>query len=308
MTIQFNCPNCDAVIGFDDKHKGKHAHCTSCGQHFIIPSENAEKVKKFKLPKQEIAVPIPGFYHAVFVDTWKIFNLNSRNNIAVLFFIAIIVLIKFYVSEKNFTISINGPAISIDLYIPLGWVLWAASWGLLFLYYCELIYSTAFDEDKLPQAALGGDFGIYTFIWKIFRSLYTILAILLVAGLPYFITFWIFQATGIKQPVILYILIFYALVMSPMAILNVAVGQDLTLLRPDYLLLQISRAFLPYIVPVLLLTSAGLVEKVAHQYTGQSLNAAAGQLALNLVAQFLILVTMRSIGLFYRHYSCCFPW
>ena len=45
MTIQFNCPHCDAVIGFEDKYSGKRAQCTTCGQHFIIPSKNLEKAK-----------------------------------------------------------------------------------------------------------------------------------------------------------------------------------------------------------------------------------------------------------------------
>ncbi len=309
MTIQFNCPKCDAVIGFDDKHAGKHAHCTTCGQHFIIPAKSFEKADKVTLPKQEIAVPSSGFYRAVFVDSWKIFNLRSQNTITILFFIAIIVFFKFCVSEMNFTLTIAGPAITIDLYIPLGWVSWAASWGLLFMYYCDMIHSTAFDEDKLPALVLGGDLGIYTFIWKIFRSLYNIFIILLVAGLPYVLTNWIFQKTGIKQPLVLYVLLLYGFFVTPMAILNIAVGQDITLVRPDYLIRQIVRAFMPYVVIVLLMACAGFVEQVAHQYNkGQPLNVAAGHLMLNLVAQFILLFAMRSIGLFARHYSCYFPW
>ena len=57
MTIQFNCPYCNAVIGFDDKYRGKRAQCTSCGERFIIPSKNFEKAKKVKLEKEEIAAP-----------------------------------------------------------------------------------------------------------------------------------------------------------------------------------------------------------------------------------------------------------
>jgi hypothetical protein len=72
MTIQFNCPNCNAVIAFDDKHCGKRARCTTCGQLFIIPSKDNEKPKKVELPKEKGQL-IPGFYRAVFVDNWKLF-------------------------------------------------------------------------------------------------------------------------------------------------------------------------------------------------------------------------------------------
>jgi hypothetical protein len=93
-----------------------------------------------------------------------------------------------------------------------------------------------------------------------------------------------------------------------MAVLNVSVGRDLTLLRPDYLVVPIFRAFWPYIVTVLLLAAAGLLQLQAKQFSGQSPAVAAGHLALNLTAQFLVLIAMRSIGLFARHYSCHLNW
>ncbi len=305
MTIQFNCPNCKEVIGFDDKHRGKRAQCTSCGQRFIIPFKNFEKAKKVKLPKDEIAVPIPGFYRAVFVDSWKLFKLSSSENITGLVFIMVIVCFKFFTAGWNFSLFIQGNWLSFDFYIPLGWILRATAWGCLFWFYTEMIYSTAFDEDKLPRVFLGGFYGL---IWKIVQSLYTIFVILLVVGLPYIITALIFWATGVKCPVVLYIMMFGGLLMSPMAILNVGVGRDLTLLRPDYLLIPICRAFMPHIVTVLLLGAAGFVQTQASQYAGQPPTVAAGQLALNFAAQLLVLAAMRSIGLFARHYSCYLPW
>ena len=42
MTIQFNCPNCDSVMAFADKHVGKRAKCTTCGQRLIIPEKSGE--------------------------------------------------------------------------------------------------------------------------------------------------------------------------------------------------------------------------------------------------------------------------
>jgi hypothetical protein len=305
MTIQFNCPYCDAVIGFDQKYSGKRAQCTSCGQRFIIPFKSFEKAKKVKLSKDEIAVPVPGFYRAVFVDSWKLFKLSASENITGLVFIIVVVCFKFFTANWNFSFFIQGKWLSFDIYVPLGWVLQAAAWGLLFWYYSEMIYATAFDEEKLPKVFLDGFYGL---VWKIIRSLYTIFAIVMVVGLPYIITALIFWAVGFEWPAFLYLFLFVGLFLSPMAILNVAVGQDLTLLRPDYLLVPIYRAFVPYIVTVLLLGAAGFVQTFAHSYTGQSPAAAAGQLALNFAAQILMLTAMRSIGLFARHYGCHLNW
>jgi hypothetical protein len=308
MTIQFNCPYCNAVIGFDDKFRGKRAQCTSCGERFIIPAKSFEKAKKIKLLKEEIAEPIPGFYRAVFVDSWKLFTFKSQSNLTGLVFITAIVCFKFVVSRMNIHLPIQGKSLSFDIYIPTGWALCAAAWGLLFWYYREMIYTTAFDEDNLPKATLGGFFGFYELIWKIIQSLYYIFAILLVVGLPFLITALFFLTTGFKCPALLYLLLFVALFLSPMAILNVSVGQDLTLLRPDYLLVPIFRAFKPYVVTVILLAAAFLLQSQAKQYSFQNPAAAAGHLMLNLVAQYLVLIAMRSIGLFARHYGCHLSW
>ena len=308
MTIQFNCPYCNAVIGFDDKYSGKRAQCTSCGEYFIIPAKSFEKAKKVKLEKEEISEPIPGFYHAVFVDSWKLFTNKTQSNLTGIIFITAIVCFKFIVTKMNIHLPIQGKSLSFDIYIPTGWTLWAVACGLLFWYYREMIYSTAFDEDNLPKATLGGFFSFYEFIWKIVQSLYYIFAILLVVGLPFLFTALLFLTTGLHWPPLLYLLLFVALFLSPMAILNVSVGQDLTLLRPDYLVVPIFRAFRPYVVTVILFAAAFLLQSQASQYSFQSPAVAAGHLMLNLAAQFLMLIAMRSIGLFARHYGCHLSW
>ena len=142
-----------------------------------------------------------------------------------LLFIAIVVCFKFFTANWNFSFFIQGNWLAFNIYVPLGWVLRAAAWGLLFWYYSELIYSTAFNEDKLPKVFLEGFYGM---IWKIIRSLYTIFAILIVVGLPYFLMALIFWAAGLKWPAFLYVFLFIGLFLSPMAILNVAIGRDLT--------------------------------------------------------------------------------
>jgi hypothetical protein len=96
-----------------------------------------------------------------------------------------------------------------------------------------------------------------------------------------------------------------------MAILTTAVGKDITLLRPDYLLTPIFRAFTPYVVVVVLLAAAGVLEMQPNQFgglAGETVLSTAGKLTLNLAVQLLAITAMRSIGLFYRHYSCYLRW
>jgi len=302
MTIQFNCPNCNAVIAFNDKHCGKRARCTTCGQLFVIPSKNNEKPKKVEPPKEK-GRPIPGFYRAVLVDSWKLFT--NPKNAAGLVFILVVVIFKFFTAGWNFNIFIQGNWLSFDFYIPLGWILRAAAWGCLFWFYTEMIYSTGFDQEEMPVFTHGGFYG---FIWKIVKSLYAIFIILLVAGTPYIITFLILKKMQIDSPVFLYILMLGGLFLLPIAILTVAVGKELTMLRYDYLLIPIFRAFTPYLITVVLLGVAVIVQMQTAQYARQDYMEAIVYLLLNIALQAVFLIAMRSIGLFYRHYSCHLPW
>jgi hypothetical protein len=106
----------------------------------------------------------------------------------------------------------------------------------------------------------------------------------------------------------LYVLFFAGLFVFPIAILTAAVGRDLTLLRPDYFLIPIFRAFRPYIVTVVPFCAAVVLQIYAKQYSGQPFAEAIGHLLFNLILQVIFLIAMCSIGLFFRHYSCLLPW
>ena len=147
MTIQFNCPSCDSLIAFDDKHAGKRARCTTCGQIFIIPSKDGEKPKKVK-HKVEKAEPDPGFYRAVFVDAWKLFF--DPENAASLVFVAAVICFKFFLSPS----------------MCCGYIAFVVVWGWLLGFYLNIIHETAFGIDKLPEIYLGcrpASFHHYTF-------------------------------------------------------------------------------------------------------------------------------------------------
>jgi len=274
----------------------------TCGQKFIIPFGDEEKLKKIKSLKER-SEPVPGFYRAVFVDSWRLFT--NQENITGLVFIAAAVCLKFFTAGMNYTLTIPGQAYSVDLPIAIGHVLHISAWGFLFWYYMEIIYSTAYEQEKLPDIIVGGLYGL---LWRIAKSVYTFIIILFVVELPYLIAALILSWTDTEWPVLLYALMFAGLFLFPIAILTAAVGKDLTLLRPDYFLVTISRAFRPYLVTAVLLGAAVVLQMHASQYSGQSQAAATGYLLLNLAVQVIALVAMRSVGLFCRHYYCLLPW
>jgi hypothetical protein len=294
MTIQFFCPSCNDIIGFPDKHAGKRARCTNCGQLFIIPSENYKKPKKVELPKEK-GEPLPGFYRAVFVDNWKLF-FDSENVTSIAFVIAV-VCFKFFKQRMCFC----------------DYITFFAVWGWLFGFYLNIIYETAFEIDKLPEIFLGTSI---TFLWYIVKPLFLFAITLAVVQLPAIIRFFMLkEQEGISfndilqlEFGLLHILFIFGLLLFPVAILTASVGQTFTMFRPDYLLGPIFKAFGPYSVTVLLLIAAVLLAIKTPQYTHVGLLITAGHLAMNLVVQVIAIFAMRSIGLFLRHYNCYFAW
>jgi len=297
MTIKFYCPNCDALIAFDRKHCGKRARCLTCGQIFIIPSKDNEKPKKIK-PKAERAEPLPRFYRAVFWDSWKIFF--DRENTTSLVFVVAVVCFKFFL----------GAGICCMNHISFVIV-----WGWLLGFYLNIIYETAFEIDKLPQIYLGTSI---TFLWYIVKPFLIFFFTMFIVQLPFIIALALLKDKGLTYEnmwqdrtglhLLLQVLHILGLFLFPMAILTTAVGKDITLLRPDYILAPILRAFLPYLVVVVLLVAGCVLETQTTQYTGLTFGVTVGQLMPNLAVQVIVIIAMRSIGLFYRHYSCYLRW
>jgi len=298
MTIQFNCPNCNSIIAFADKHSGKRARCTTCGQLLIIPSKSSEKAKKVKLTKEK-GQPIPGFYHAVFVDNWKLF-FNSENATSLVFVIAVICF-KFFL----------GKGICCTSYISF-----IVVWGWLLGFYLNIIYETAFDIDKLPEIYLGT---FVTFVWYIIKPFFLFFITMAVVQLPLIITLAMLKDKGFSYQniwdehtgshLLLQGLMLFGLFLFPIAVLTTAVGRAFSMFRPDYLLGPVFKAFVPYVITVALLTAAAILETQTNQYDADAgLALIAGHLMLNLAVQVIAIIAMRSIGLFRRHYSCHFAW
>lgn len=297
MTIEFNCPQCGALIAFDGKHAGKRAKCLSCGQRLVIPAESFQKPKKAEPEPEPKEDPLPGFYRAVFVDSWKLFI--SPRNATPLAFVAAVVCFRFFLAP---TCCLNHVANFVI-------------WGWLAGFYLTVISHTAVDDDQLPEIDIGTSI---TFALYIVGPLFVFLFTLLLVELPFIIGLALAKDSGVTFDnlwsgfsglhLLLQALLLGGLFLFPAAILTTAVGESFSLLRPDYLLAPLPRAFFPYLVPVALLTAACLLEMHTTQYTFAESAVTAKDLALNLLVQVAAIVAMRSIGLFYRHYACHFKW
>jgi hypothetical protein len=306
MTIEFNCPHCGALIAFDSKHTGKRVKCFTCGRKCIIPAASFQKAEKIALEPEPREDPIPGFYRAVFLDNWKIFF--RPQSVTPLAFVIALVCFRFFLAGA----------------CCLSWASSFVIWGLLFGYYLSIIYETAQDEDVLPEVDVGTSI---TFLWHVLAPIFIFSYTLFLVELPFIITLGVASKYNITAgqvwsghtPLHLLLQFFQlaGLFLFPAAILTLAVGQDFTLLRPDYLLAPIFRAFLPYLTVVLLLVATCALEMHTVQYTGEnptfrdphlSTIAAAQELSVNLLVQLVAIFSMRSIGLLYRHYGGYFKW
>lgn len=292
MTIEFNCPNCGAVIAFDSKHSGKRAKCLTCGQAFVIPAESFATPEKIE-PESEQG-PIPGFYRAAFLDTVKVFF--DRENVTTLAFVVAVVCFKFFLARTCLR--------QLSIVIV---------WGWLFGFYLNLIYETALGDDGLPEVYLGTS---ATLLWHVFQPFIVFFCTLFVVELPLIVLLWLtghplssLNDIAPGQGILWFVrqlFLICGLFLFPAAILVTAVRKDIALLRPDHLLPFAFRSFGPYVTASLLLTATCCVQFYAKQYTGASMGVTAAYLGMNLLAQVLAIFAMRAIGLYYRHYSCNF--
>ena len=311
MTITFKCPKCGNLCAFHSENAGRRAKCLKCWQVFIIPSEDGGRAEKVKIKTDQIEDgPFSGFYRAVFVGSWRLFIAPASS--AALIFIIAVVCFKFFLGcldfEFSFYVEATGRTITIP--IPLGRFMVLTCWGCLFWYYMEMIYSTGFGIEVLPQAYIGGFRG---FVWNAIRSVFVFFIALVAVQLPLLITFLITRKIGVEGRWLMIVLAIGGFFMFPMAILTFSISRDLLLLfRIDQFILTIVKAFRPYLLVASLVILAAALQYKTVGFSSQLARRGAGAVPLHLLAniaiQPLIIIAMRTIGLFYRHYSCFLRW
>ena len=100
MSIQFICPKCQSPVAFGDEKAGKPDSCFYCGKQFIVPSQTDQK-PVIIMPKAEPHHPVPGFYKAVFLQSWKMFF--NRASITGLVFVTAAVCFKFFAGDVDYS-------------------------------------------------------------------------------------------------------------------------------------------------------------------------------------------------------------
>lgn len=301
MTITFRCPHCGNLCAFDEEHIGKRARCMNCSERFIIPSEESQKAKK---AAEEIGEPSGGYYRAIFVDSWGMFF--RRQNITTLVFIVAVVSFKFFIGHINPSFVAPGLAINI----PVDWIVMFVCWGYLFWLYMAVIESTVLDSDDLPDIDVGAGF---SFFGTLFKSIYLFIVAIILAQLPFLIVRSILESyLGINWVFLRHACVLAGLFFAPMSLLTISSAKESWMvLRPDYIFVPVFKAFGPYLVCAVLMGVAGLLQLMTIEY-GRLEDASrwviAGNLLLNILAVLVAIVAMRSVGLFFRHYECYFPW
>ena len=301
MTITFHCPHCGGLCAFDEKHAGRRARCTSCQQRFIIPSESGAEAQKLEPVKGE---PVGGFYREAFVRSWNIFVKPS--SVTGLVFVAAAVTFKFFLRDADYSFSAPGGYV---VHLPVGWIVTITAWGCLCWYYMEIMQWAAFDMDELPEVDMGTGF---EFLWNVFKSIYLFIVALIVAELPFVVIVAVLRKMGIEWPGLFQVLVLAGLLSFPMMILTLSTGPQLWLVfRLDYIWVPIVKASRPYAVTAGLVVLAGVLQWLTVAYSelsGSNKFIVGLHLAANLGSQIVVIIAMRAIGLFYRHYSCYFPW
>ncbi len=297
MTIEFNCPKCNQIIAFADQHAGKNAHCATCKQRFVIPLKSFDKPEIIK-PPEEICEPVEGFYRAVFIENWKLFT--RPENATGLVFVIAAVCFKFFIGHVDYSWQMGG----YSFIAPWGLIITLSCWGCLFWYYMEMIRNTALDFDELPDVYMDGFFG---FIWNTAKSLYLFSMIFFAVEVPAIISINLFDNKFLSAFLSIAGFCFF-----PVGILTISVVGDLiSLFNPANLLKPVIKAFWPYFTISVLFVLTCQLEIMNVEYgslIGKSWLVIGLNLLANIAIQMLAVFTMRSIGLFYRHYGCYFKW
>lgn len=297
------CPKCNTEYEYDDDAAGFAIECKRCGRVFVAPSEEEQE----KQP-QKPEIPLPHFYRAVFIDTWKIFA--RPHNYILIGLLVVMAAFKFFLAGQLCADQLREKVLSY-MYIA-GLFLKILFWGWFAGIYFNIIYDTAYNNDDLSDEVEDPLTTIVTaFLSGIGRPILLFYYAVVGSQIPLLLTTVVFLIFDLSVPLLPHILFFAGLFLFPVAILTVAVTEDILSMRPDYFLKPILKAFCPYLVVAAFTAAAGI-----YWYCISDFNAVADasrfrialELILNIGFQLFVIMAMRTIGLYYRHYQCYFPW
>ncbi len=278
----------------------------ACEHRFVIPEASFQEPARAAEPEGQAqpAIPIPGFYRAALIQSWGV--LFQWNTLMGLVFICVVVSFKFYVAHIDYSFMLMD---RLSILLPFGLIVRVLCWGILFWYYLESIILGALDVDSLPDMDIDG-YG--DLIRKAIGSVFAFFVALIFCMLPA-ILYLRFVGKGYSPGMALG-LANVGLFFLPMCILAVGVNQNTQVLcRIDLLFAPVTKAFFPYLTCAAMVMGVWFLQMKMHNAGDPALAEASASLKtlylfMQLGIQILALVTMRSLGLYYRHYQCFFKW
>lgn len=305
QSISFRCPRCNNFCGFQSKLTGKRARCTQCQCRFVIPSKSGQVPV---IVKDEIPEPETGFFTSVFVRTWKtIFNLSSIEGLV---FVFAAVCFEFFLRDSDYSVTLPG----FRLQLPIGLVTVIIARGCLFWYYAEVISWTAMETESLPDIGIGTGF---EFIWNIIKCNYLFLVSLIFAVFPFVVIGSILRSVFDDLPLYVnFVLIGCGLFLTPIVMLSMFTSRHMwQVFRVDCMFVAIFRCFGSYVVVAcIFLTACFLYWLIMFNTLGgyADLKSRGGMVVIlylfaNLGVTLLTIFSMRTIGLFCRHYRVYLP-
>ncbi len=184
--------------------------------------------------------------------------------------------------------------------------------GWLASYYMRLISEVADDEDELPPTLSEGP------IDSMIKPLISFAGTWICLLAPAVAMIYMKNSLGLNVPnVWIWAALVLACFMWPMAVLCVSMGGLTVFARADLMLYSVMRTFWAYTVVwiCLAVTAVGCYQLYVFATTGGtggapllSRHPLAGLAVVSLVVTYGSIVTMRIIGLYYRHFKHKFAW
>ncbi len=289
---------------------GKSARCTCCQNHFIIPESDDAKPKRImQEPLESDGDIISGFYRAVLKKSWPL--IFCKSSATGLVFVAALIVLKFVIFNFNYTFSVYIKATGENIEIPIriGNTIGTCAYALIFWYYMEIIYASAFGNDKFPTIKLGH---IVDIVCKIAKTLYLFVAAMTMAQLPTLTAMLIMNILQIKSTPTLIAIAICCCFTFPMLVLMAAISQDLlSVLRIDLAIRAILQIFPQYCLAAAI-TAAVIIAATLSRNYHFNMTETPALIPLYLMANILMALAgtyaARTLGLLYKHHGGQMPW
>lgn len=299
-TVEFTCPRCGQICAFQDRFVGRRARCTKCSAYFLIPPAGQPAVALKPVLFED--GPYSGFWTALLKNTpAAMLNPYSITAAVIMIFLS---LLRFYIGHPHFVIML--PLLIFVVPVPIGIFVTILTSLSQSRYLFNALQSTADHNDPLPNYLDG------TYVDRFFDAIvsaYVLLTLTAVFFAPAGLTLFVLRKTGVstRWPVVVAFAV--GLFFLPLSLTIYAYSRDMILsFRLDFILRAARKAFGPHLVLYgQTLAISALLWKSSFYAHKAPPEAIFPGIVCHILAAGLILLAVRTAGLFYRHYGCYLP-